>query len=115
MAKKASGVLAPIGSGVSSGRREEIILLCSTLIRLRLKQCIQLWASQYKKDIETLDCQKKGTEVGDGSGAHVLSSKRLRKIGLSCPEKRRLMRDHIPVHNYLKGSCGIVGVSLFFL
>ncbi|GAB0205918.1 hypothetical protein GRJ2_003057400 [Grus japonensis] len=54
-AQKANHVLGCIKSSVTSRSREVILPLYSTLVRPHPEYCIQLWGSQYKKDMELLE------------------------------------------------------------
>jgi len=54
-AQKASRMLGCIKSNATSRSREGILPLHSTLVRLHLESCIQLWSPQHKKDMQLLE------------------------------------------------------------
>ena len=54
-AQKANRILGCTKRCVARRSREVITSLCSALVRTHLKDCVQMWSPQYRRDVNLLE------------------------------------------------------------
>ena len=54
-AQRANCILGCIKSSVASRLKEEILPLCSVLVRPHLEHCVQMWRPQCRRDVDLLE------------------------------------------------------------
>ncbi|PKU42772.1 hypothetical protein llap_6922 [Limosa lapponica baueri] len=92
-AQKANHILGCIKRSVASRSKQVILPLYSTLMRLHLQCCVQLWGPQYKKDMDLLELvQRKAMKMIRGL-EDLSCEDSLRELRLFRLEKRRFCGD----------------------
>jgi len=87
---------------VASGDREVIVPLCTVLVRSLLLYCVQIWGSQYRKDVKLLGrIQRRATKMIRGL-EHLSCKGKLKKLDLFSLEKRRLRGNFVAAFQYLE-------------
>ena len=94
-AQKAKHNVGCIKMNVACWWKELIPPFCSALVRPHLEYCVQMWSSQYRRDMDPLECiQRRAIEMIQGM-EHLSFEYRVRELGLFSLEKGRLWGDLI--------------------
>ena len=102
-AKKANHNLNCIKGSLVSRTREANLSLYFVLVRPHLEYCLQMWNSQYRRDMDLLECvQRRATKMIQGI-EHLSYEDRLKELGLFRLERRRLQDEPSTAFQDLKG------------
>ena len=102
-AAAANAVLGMIRRTFLCKDKEIILQLYKSLVRPRIEYCVQAWRRYLKKDINVLErVQKRAMKLISGL-SEMGYEERLKILGLTTLETRRLRGDLIEVFKILKG------------
>ena len=114
-ARRANCTLGCIKHSITSCSIEVSVPLYSMLVQPHLEYCMQFGALQFKTDVKVLECiQKRATKLVKGLEG-MSYKERLKTLGLSSLEKRRLRGDLLALYNFLRRVSGEGGADLFSL
>jgi len=110
---KANKILDIIKHNFAANSKEIIISLYKSLVRLYLEYCCQVWRPHYNKDIKLLEgVQRRATRLVSGTKS-LCYANRLKNLGLTSLENRRIRSDLIETYKIISGYYNI-DANLFF-
>ena len=112
-AAKGNQIFGLISRTFVTRTKEVMMTLYKSLVRPHLEYCVQAWRPHLKKDIEKIEkVQRRATRmmmVGE-----VLDyESRLKRVGLTTLETRRLRADMLEVYKIMNGMEGIIEAKFF--
>ena len=102
-AAKGNQILGLISRTFVTRSKEVMMTLYKSLVRPHLEYCVQAWRPHLKKDIEKIEkVQRRATRMM--MGREVLDyESRLKRVGLTTLETRRLRADMLEVYKIMNG------------
>ena len=114
-AKKATAILRLIKRHFHDMNIPTFRILYKSFVRPHLEYCVQVWSPNLRKDIDCLErIQKRATKLVPEL-RHSTYDERLRRLGLTTLERRRLRGDLIETYKILTGKESIDSGNFFTL
>jgi len=105
--KKANKILGMIKRNFVARSKDIILPLFKSLIRPHLEDCCQVWCPHHKKDIKFIEgVQRRATKLVHGL-ENLTYDDRLKELGLTRLDKRRLRSDLIETFKIINGNYDI--------